>query len=166
MPFVYDAGLRIRPPEPMPECREGMSPQEYFALAFAQCSIESATSPENASGDSAPTPFNLGQVQQDIQRNTADIDALETDVGDLEVAVGNLNGRLASGVVPFDAGDMQVVVALPSSTVPGNWAVSVTPMGGEGLGGLHISSLTPSGFTVTFDAAASSGSLSWVAIKS
>jgi len=161
MAFTYSAGLRIRPPEPMPECVEGMSPQDYFALVLAQSSLESATSAENNSGDSAPTPFNLGQIQNDISRNATDIDAVETDVSELDTRVDGIEGTFAGGLEFYSEADISAVVGLPSA---GNWSVAITPIGVV-LVNMVIDALSQNSFTVSFDAAPSAGSFSWVAFK-
>jgi hypothetical protein len=160
MAFTYDAGLRIRPPEPMPDCLAGESSQDYFSRALTQCSIESATTSENSSGDSAPTPFNLGQIQADVARNTADIDTLETQVGDLETSVTALQGVVAAGSATYASGATTVTAVLPSD---GGWRVVVTPVN-QTLDGLYIT-VSSSSFTATFTAAGAAGLLHWLAYK-
>jgi hypothetical protein len=160
MAFTYDAGLRIRPPEPMPQCLAGESPQDYFSRVLAQCALESATTSENNSGDSAPTPFNLGQIQADVARNTADIDTLETQVGDIQTTVDALDGKVVGGVVQFASGATTAVAAFPDS---GAWRVVATPVD-VALTGFYIS-VNDLTFVATFAAAASAGSISWIAVK-
>lgn len=160
MAFTYDAGLRIRPPEPMPDCLAGESPQDYFARVLSQCSLESATSAENNSGDSAPTPFNIGQIQADVARNAADIDTLETQVGELETSVEALQGVVAAGSAAYASGATTLTVALPSD---GGWRVVVTPVN-QTLAGLYIT-VSSSSFTATFGAAGAAGVLHWMAYK-
>lgn len=144
----------------MPDCLVGESPQDYFSRVLAQCGIESATSSENNSGDSAPTPFNIGQIQSDVARNAADIDTLEGQVGELETQVNDVAARIASGHVTYDEGDTEVNVGFPSS---GDWHASVTPTGV--VPSDVVMSTNQSGFTITFAAAASTGGFSWTAIK-
>lgn len=160
MAFVYSAGLRIRSPEPMPACLAGEAPQDYFARVLAACQIESATTSENNSGDSAPTPFNLGQIQADVARNAADIDALETQVGDMQTTVDDLDGKVVGGVIQFASGATTAVGAFPES---GAWRVTATPVG-VALAGFFIT-VNDLTFVATFTAAASAGSLSWNAVK-
>lgn len=160
MAFVYDAGLRIRPPEPMPACVEGETAQDYFARVLAQCQLESATSAENASGDSAPTPFNLGQVQQDVERNTADIDALETEVNGLQSEVEGLTGNIVAGSVSYGLGATASGGSLPSE---GTWKVFITPVG-QALADLFVTASATS-FAVTFGATAAAGSYNYLAVK-
>lgn len=159
MSFVYDAGLRIRPPEPMPDCLAGESPQDYFSRVLSQCSLESATSSENNSGDSAPTPFNLGQIQADVARNAADIDALETQVGELETSVSNLTGQVISGSVAFAEGATTATVPFPDS---GSWNVVTTPS--VALSGYYVT-VSSLSFVATFSAAAAAGSIQWIAVR-
>ena len=161
MAFTYTAGLRIRTPEPMPECVSGETPQQYFARVLSLCQIESATTSENNSGDSAPTPFNLGQIQADVARNTEAIDALETQVGDLSTSVAAATDKVLSGTVTYPTGATTVSVAFPDS---GSWNVVVTPAG-QALSGLYLT-VSSTNFVATFSAAGAAGSLQWVAIKS
>ena len=160
MAFTYDAGLRIRPPEPMPACVPGEAAQDYFARVLPQCGIESATTSENNSGDSAPTPFNLGQVQQDMARNAEDIDALTKQVNDMQTTVDDLDGKVAGGVVQFASGATNVVGAFPES---GAWRVTATPVG-VALTGFYIT-VNDLTFVATFSAAASAGAISWNAVR-
>ena len=134
MGFTYDAGLRIRPPEPMPA--------------------------ENNSGDSAPTPFNLGQIQADIARNTEDITGLETDVSQLQTDVSSIQNNLASGVVQYANGATTFTAAFPDD---GAWRVFVTPIG-QALTGLYVT-VSSSSFVATFSAAGAAVSAQWLAIK-
>lgn len=159
MAFTYDAGLRIRPPEPMPVCLAGESPQDYFSRVITQCSLESATSSENNSGDSAPTPFNIGQIQADVARNAADIDTLETSVGDLETKVENLEEKVISGSVAFASGATSAAVPFPNS---GAWNVVTTPS--VALAGYYVT-VTDISWVATFTAAGAAGTIQWVAVK-
>lgn len=160
MAFTYDAGLRIRPPEPMPDCLAGESAQDYFSRVLSQCSLESATTSENNSGDSAPTPFNLGQIQADVARNAADIDTLETQVGELETSVTSLQGVVAAGSITYANGATSANGVFPSD---GGWRVVVTPVG-QALTGVYTT-VSTSSFTVTFAAAGAAGILHWIAYK-
>lgn len=160
MAFLYDAGLRIRPPEPMPECIAGETPQDYFSRVLTQCSLESATSAENNSGDSAPTPFNLGQVQADVARNTADINALEQSVGDIQTTLSSNEGRLASGSVSYALGATTAAGSFPAE---GSWKAFFTPIG-QKLDDFHAS-VGNNSFTVTFAATAAAGTFDWFAIR-
>jgi hypothetical protein len=160
MAFTYDAGLRIRPPEPMPECISGESPQDYFSRVLSQCALESATSAENNSGDSAPTPFNLGQIQADIERNSADIDELETSVGTLQTDVSGLQAQFASGSVQYANGATSATAAFPDA---GAWRVFITPVA-QALAGLYIT-VNDASFSANFSAAGAAGSFQWFAIK-
>jgi hypothetical protein len=160
MAFTYDAGLRIRPPEPMPDCLTGETPQDYFARVLTQCSLESATSAENASGDSAPTPFNIGQIQSDVARNTADIAELTTEVGDLTTKVDALEIKFASGTVSYGANSTQAAESLPST---GTWRVMLSPLG-QALPGLYVVVATSS-FVAHFETIANAGSIAYFAYR-
>lgn len=147
----------------MPDCAAGESAQDYFARVLAQCSLESATSAENTSGDSTPTPFNLGQIQNDLARAQEDIDQLETDVGTLQTdvttlqtTVGELNTQSAAGTANYLTSDTSVEVALPGT---GSWRAFVMPIN-KALDGLYVT-MDVSSFTIHFDAAASDGSVYW-----
>ncbi len=161
MAFTYDAGLRIRPPEPLPECVEGMSAQDYFALVLSQCSLESATSAENNSGDSAPTPFNIGQIQADVARNTASITTLSTEVAEVQEAVGDVQGTFTGGTKSYAIGATSVSLGFPTA---GEWHVAIAPVGVAAAS--VVVAINQSGFTITFTAAAAAGAFSWVAFKS
>jgi hypothetical protein len=144
----------------MPECMAGESAQDYFSRILAQCALESATSAENTSGDSAPTPFNIGQIQADVARNTADIDVLETDVAGIQSTVDTLNGQLVTGIVQYSTGATSSVQALPEVAT---WRVFVTP-NGQPLVDLYVN-VTASSFTALYDATAAAGSFTYLAVK-
>jgi hypothetical protein len=162
MAFTYDAGLRIRPPEPMPDCLEGESAQDYFSRVLVQSAIESATTAENASGDSAPTPFNIGQVQSDLAQLQEDVAELEDSVADLTIKVNNLTDGDASGIETYVTGNTLVEVSLPSN---GNWRVLGVVANESALANIFVNSLSVASFVINFDAAVAEGSVTWHARK-
>ena len=163
MAFTYDAGLRIRPPEPMPECIEGESPQNYFERVLAQCSIESATSAENTSGDSAPTPFNLGQVQHDLDQAQEDINDLEDSDASQQTDIDRLKNNVAMGTSTFESGSTSVTVSLPSE---GSWRIlGIVPLE-EALKDVFVNNVGLTSFTINYTAATAAGAFSWLAMKS
>jgi len=162
MAFTYDAGLRIRPPEPMPDCMEGESAQDYFSRVLAQSAIESATTAENASGDSAPTPFNIGQVQSDVAQLQADVVELEDTVADHTTKINNFTDGYVTGVESFSTGATSVTPVFPSA---GIWRIcGIVPLEQE-LTGLFVTNISESSFKINFGAVAANGSLHWAAKK-
>ena len=125
--MTYTSGLRLRVPEPLPECEDGETPQQYFARILAQTAIESATSAENTTGDSAPTPFNLGQVQLDVSNLQTDVDALQDDMTSAQATIAQHTTQIAaleleessivSGVIDVPAGLTTISQVLPSAGV-------------------------------------------------
>jgi hypothetical protein len=162
MSFLYDAGLRIRPPQPMPECVEGESAQDYFARVLAECSLESATTAENASGDSAPTPFNIGQLQSDIAQAQEDIETLQTSDTEQQASLDAIDGQIATGVGTYALGDTTVSIAFPSS---GTWRVFVMALG-QALTTPFVNNVSATTAVVNFGAAGAAGSFNWLAVKS
>jgi hypothetical protein len=161
MAFTFNAGLRIRPPEPLPACVDGMSAQDYFSLVLSLCSLESATTAENASGDPAPTPFNLGQIQSDLAVAQEDIVALQNSDLNQQTAIDEMQGQFASGVGEFATGDTQTVIELPEDGV---WRVFVQATNAE-LPGLFVDNVSATSATVHFTAATTAGNFFWFAIK-
>ncbi len=125
--MTYTSGLRLRVPEPLPECEDGETPQQYFARILAQTAIESATSAENTTGDSSPTPFNLGQVQLDVSNLQTDVDELQTDMTSAQTTIAQHTTQIAaleaeestliSGVIDVPTGVSLVLQTLPSTGV-------------------------------------------------
>jgi len=161
--MTYTSGLRLRVPEPLPECEDGETPQQYFARILAQTAIESATSAENTSGDSAPTPFNLGQVQLDVSNLQTDVDELQTDMTSAQATISTHTSQIAtlqaevisvhSDMVDIPTGATSVTVLLPDS---GTWSVVGMP-GTQVLGQLRISEVTINSFTATWQSAVTAG---------
>ena len=171
--MTYTSGLRLRVPEPLPECEDGETPQQYFARILAQTAIESATSAENTTGDSSPTPFNLGQVQLDVSNLQTDVDELQTDMTSAQATIANHTAQLTqiqaeeasiqSNFVDIPTGSTTIVVPLPSA---GIW--DVVAIGGpvQHLNSLHISEILSSSFTAKWTGSSSAGaSLIYIAHK-
>lgn len=147
----------------MPECIEGESPQDYFSRVLAQCSLESATTAENSSGDSAPTPFNLGQVQNDLAQAQADIVELQNSDAAQDTSIENLTENDATGVATYGLGDTSVNVSLPSGG--GNWRViGIVPLE-QTLTSVFVNNVGANSFAINFGATAAAGSLNWHAKK-
>lgn len=128
--MTYTSGLRLRVPEPLPECEDGETPQQYFARILAQTAIESATSAENTTGDSSPTSFNLGQVQLDVSNLQTDVGELQTDMTSAQATIATHTAQItvlqtqeasvASGLEDIVLGTTIHTVYFPSS---GTWDV-------------------------------------------
>lgn len=144
----------------MPECISGESPQDYFSRVLSQCALESATTAENASGDSAPTPFNIGQIQSDLAQAQTDIEALQTSDGEQQTSIDTLTAQIACGVQTYAISSTSAAVAFPSE---GTWKVVVTPIG-QTLAAMWIS-ISASSFTLNYTSAGAAGSFSWIAVK-
>lgn len=131
--MTYTSGLRLRVPEPLPECEDGETPQQYFARILAQTAIESATSAENTTGDSSPTPFNLGQVQLDVSNLQTDVDELQTDMTSAQATIAIHTAQItvlqtggssiASGLEDLVTSSLTHTVYYPSA---GTWDVVLT----------------------------------------
>jgi hypothetical protein len=171
--MTYSSGLRLRAPEPMPECADGETPQHYYARILSQTSIESATSAENTTGDSSPTPFNLGQIQQDIGDLKEDVDELESDVATLQTQVAtntstiasfqDLAGSIASNMEELVAGTTNITIAFPT---PGLWDVVATAGAADKLLELHVTFINQTQFTLSWKTACVAGAtVYWIAIR-
>jgi len=171
--MTYTSGLRLRVPEPLPECEDGETPQQYFARILAQTAIESATSAENTTGDSAPTPFNLGQVQLDVSNLQTDVDELQTDMTSAQATIAQHTTQivaleieaasLVSGTAALVTGTTQTIVMLPSSGV---WDVVLTSGQISHLNGLRVLELQEDRFTAIWTGGAADGaSFFWIAHK-
>jgi hypothetical protein len=171
--MTYTSGLRLRVPEPLPECEDGETPQQYFARILAQTAIESATSAENTSGDSAPTPFNLGQVQLDVSNLQTDVDELQTDMTSAQATIAQHTTQIAaieaeeasiaSGMADIPTGVLQVTVPLPSAGV---WDVVLTAGQVSHLNNLQVSELQADSFTAKWTTQSVAGAtLFWIAHK-
>lgn len=131
--MTYTSGLRLRVPEPLPECEDGETPQQYFARILAQTAIESATSAENTTGDSSPTPFNLGQVQLDVSNLQTDVDELQTDMTSAQTTIAKHTAQItvlqtqeasvASGLEELVTSSLTHTIYYPSA---GTWDVVLT----------------------------------------
>lgn len=171
--MTYTSGLRLRVPEPLPECEDGETPQQYFARILAQTAIESATSAENTTGDSAPTPFNLGQVQLDVSNLQTDVDALQDDMTSAQATIAQHTTQIAaleaeessiaSGVADLVMGSTQILVTLPSSGV---WDVVLTSGQVSHLNSLRVLELQANTFTAVWSPGAADGAtFFWIAHK-
>ncbi len=162
MAFLYDAGLRLRAPEPMPECVAGESPQDYFSRVLAEVAIESATTAENTSGDSAPTPFNLGQVQSDIEQAQQDITALQTSDTEQDTAIEDLTGGIATGITNYASADTTAVISFPEDGV---WRIGMIMPLEQEITGVFVTGISSSQATINFDSPGSAGSFHWTAFR-
>jgi hypothetical protein len=171
--MTYTSGLRLRVPEPLPECEDGETPQQYFARILAQTAIESATSAENTTGDSAPTPFNLGQVQLDVSNLQTDVDELQTDMTSAQATIAQHTTQIAalqteessiaSGMVDIPTGASQATVSLPSAGV---WDVVLTAGQVAHLGNLQVLELQADNFTAKWTSNNIAGcTFFWIAHK-
>jgi len=171
--MTYTSGLRLRVPEPLPECEDGETPQQYFARILAQTAIESATSAENTSGDSAPTPFNLGQVQLDVSNLQTDVDELQTDMTSAQTTIAQHTAQIAaieaeeasivSGLVDIPTSSTTIIVTLPALGV---WDVVLTAGPLDVLDKLHVYELFADKFTAKWQTASAVGAtLFWIAHK-
>jgi hypothetical protein len=146
----------------MPECEAGETPQQYFARVLTQCSLESATTAENSSGDSSATPFNIGQIQHDLAQAQEDITALENSDTTQQASLDTLVGQVVGGTENYALAATSVIVNLPST---GTWVIGgITPQE-QAMTGVFVNQKTASGFKVNFDAAAAAGTFDWIAIK-
>lgn len=162
--MTYTSGLRLRVPEPLPECEDGETPQQYFARILAQTSIESATSAENTTGDSAPTPFNLGQVQLDVSNLQTDVDELQTDMTAAQTTISSHTAQLIqlqaeeasiySNVIDLVTGSTSVLVTLPSS---GIWDIVAISGPIQYLAQLKVLEVLSSSFTLSWQPTANAG---------
>lgn len=163
MAFPYASGLRLRSPEPPPTCVDGEPTVELIARMIDATSIESATSSENNPGDSTPTPFNLGEVQNDIVELTDRVEAAEVASTAAIAGVTTLLGQIRFGEASYLTGATELVVQLLSA---GTWTVVITSV----TTALNNLVLDPqvgnaTSFRATFGAAGSNGKLSYIAIK-
>ena len=155
--MTYTSGLRLRVPEPLPECEDGETPQQYFARILAQTAIESATSAENTTGDSSPTPFNLGQVQLDVSNLQTDVDELQTDMTSAQTTIATHTAQIIelqveetsiySGVVDVPAAATEISVALPTS---GLWDVVAISGPVYAFSNLKVLEILASSFKLTW----------------
>ena len=162
--MTYTSGLRLRVPEPLPECEDGETPQQYFARILAQTAIESATSAENTTGDSSPTPFNLGQVQLDVSNLQTDVDALQDDMTSAQATIAGHTAQLIqiqaqeasiySNVIDLATGATSVLVTLPSS---GIWDIVAISGPVQYLAQLKVLEILASSFTLSWQPAANAG---------
>ena len=162
--MTYTSGLRLRVPEPLPECEDGETPQQYFARILAQTAIESATSAENTTGDSSPTPFNLGQVQLDVSNLQTDVDELQTDMSAVQSTVAGHTAQLIqiqaneasiySGIVDVPAATTEILVTLPSS---GIWDVVAISGPVYAFSNLKVLEVMASSFKLTWTGNPSAG---------
>jgi hypothetical protein len=162
--MTYTSGLRLRVPEPLPECEDGETPQQYFARILAQTAIESATSAENTTGDSSPTPFNLGQVQLDVSNLQTDVDELQTDMTAAQTTISSHTAQLIqiqaqeasiySNVIDLVTGSTSVLVTLPSS---GIWDIVAISGPIQYLAQLKVLEVLSSSFTLSWLPTANAG---------
>ena len=162
--MTYTSGLRLRVPEPLPECEDGETPQQYFARILAQTAIESATSAENTTGDSSPTPFNLGQVQLDVSNLQTDVDALQDDMSAAQSTIAthttqitelqSAEASIFSGVVDVAAAATDITVTLPSS---GIWDVVAISGPIYAFSNLKVLEILASSFKLTWTGNPSAG---------
>ena len=162
--MTYTSGLRLRVPEPLPECEDGETPQQYFARILAQTAIESATSAENTTGDSSPTPFNLGQVQLDVSNLQTDVDELQTDMTAAQTTISSHTAQLIqiqaqeasiySNVIDLVTGSTSVLVTLPSS---GIWDIVAISGPIQYLAQLKVLEVLSSSFTLSWQPTANAG---------
>ena len=171
--MTYTSGLRLRVPEPLPECEDGETPQQYFARILAQTAIESATSAENTTGDSAPTPFNLGQVQLDVSNLQTDVDELQTDMTAAQTTLAQHTAEItvlqteeasiASGLEDIVLSATQQTVYYPSA---GTWDVVLISGALDVLGDLHVLENYLDRFVAKWTGGAAAGAtLYWIAHK-
>lgn len=171
--MTYTSGLRLRVPEPLPECEDGETPQQYFARILAQTAIESATSAENTTGDSAPTPFNLGQVQLDVSNLQTDVDELQTDMTSAQATIAihtaqitvlqTQEASVASGLEDIVLGTTTHTVYFPSS---GTWDVVLTSGALDYLDELQVFENFSDRFVAKWKTASTAGAtLYWIAHK-
>lgn len=162
--MTYTSGLRLRVPEPLPECEDGETPQQYFARILAQTAIESATSAENTTGDSSPTPFNLGQVQLDVSNLQTDVDELQTDMTSVQTTIADHTTQLIqlqaeeasvySNVIDLVTGSTSVLVNLPAA---GIWDIVAISGPIQYLAQLKVLEILASSFTLSWQPAANLG---------
>jgi hypothetical protein len=171
--MTYTSGLRLRVPEPLPECEDGETPQQYFARILAQTAIESATSAENTTGDSSPTPFNLGQVQLDVSNLQTDVDELQTDMTSAQTTIAQHTAEItvlqtqeasiASGLEDIVLSATQQTVYYPAS---GTWDVVLISGALDVLGDLHVLENYSDRFVAKWTGGAAAGAtMYWIAHK-
>jgi len=167
------SGLRLRVPEPLPECEDGETPQQYFARILAQTAIESATSAENTTGDSSPTPFNLGQVQLDVSNLQTDVDELQTDMTAAQTTITQHTAAItvlqteeasiASGLEELVTSSLTHTVYYPSS---GTWDVVLTSGALDVLSDLQVFENYADRFVAKWTGTAAAGAtMYWIAHK-
>jgi hypothetical protein len=171
--MTYTSGLRLRVPEPLPECEDGETPQQYFARILAQTAIESATSAENTTGDSSPTPFNLGQVQLDVSNLQTDVGELQTDMTAAQTtlaqhtteitALQSEEFSIASGLEELVTSSLTHTVYYPSS---GTWDVVLSSGALDVLSDLQVFENYADRFVAKWTGTAAAGAtLYWIAHK-
>lgn len=171
--MTYTSGLRLRVPEPLPECEDGETPQQYFARILAQTAIESATSAENTTGDSSPTPFNLGQVQLDVSNLQTDVDELQTDMTSAQATIAghtveitalqSEGASVASGLAELVTSSLTHTVYYPSA---GTWDVVLSSGALDVLSDLQVFENYSDRFVAKWTGTAAAGAtLYWIAHK-
>ena len=171
--MTYTSGLRLRVPEPLPECEDGETPQQYFARILAQTAIESATSAENTTGDSAPTPFNLGQVQLDVSNLQTDVGELQTDMTAAQATIAqhtmeitalqSEEAAIASGLAELVTSSLTHTVYYPTA---GTWDVVLSSGALDVLGDLQVFENYADRFVAKWTGTAAAGAtLYWIAHK-
>jgi len=171
--MTYTSGLRLRVPEPLPECEDGETPQQYFARILAQTAIESATSAENTTGDSSPTPFNLGQVQLDVSNLQTDVGELQTDMSAVQSTVAGHTAEItalqtegssiASNLEELVTSSLTHTVYYPSQ---GTWDVVLSSGALDVLGDLQVFENYPDRFVAKWTGTAAVGAtMYWIAHK-
>ena len=171
--MTYTSGLRLRVPEPLPECEDGETPQQYFARILAQTAIESATSAENTTGDSSPTPFNLGQVQLDVSNLQTDVGELQTDMTSVQSTLAQHTAEItvlqteetsiASGLEELVTSSLTHTVYYPTA---GTWDVILSSGSLDVLGDLQVFENYSDRFVAKWTGTAAAGAtLYWIAHK-
>lgn len=171
--MTYTSGLRLRVPEPLPECEDGETPQQYFARILAQTAIESATSAENTTGDSSPTPFNLGQVQLDVSNLQTDVDELQTDMTSAQATIAvhtaeittlqSEGSSIASGLAELVTSSLTHTIYYPSA---GTWDVVLSSGALDVLSDLQVFENYSDRFVAKWTGTAAAGAtLYWIAHK-